>query len=533
MAGAPDETDQFINSSAHRMRCLAGPGTGKTWALQRRVERLIADRHVQGSRIFAVTFTRQAAAQLKEALQSLGDPTGDEVHTSTLHSYAFGLLKREEAITALGRSPRPCLTFEMKPLHHDLAVACGGVRASQDLLKALEAMWARMQSEVPGSPRSPTDVAFESSFLAWMRFHQAMGIGELVPLAVQFLNQNPVGVGRAEFDHVIVDEYQDLNRADQNLVELIGSTADVAVIGDDDQSIFSFRHAYPEGIRTWAGVQTLPVDIVGMTVSRRSDGRILDVSNHLIRQNPCRARGDILPEPGREASGEITVIQWASREKETRGIAETIRRIQSTGRLPSHEKLIVIVPRREFGVDLQQQLTSLGVTPVKLHCSPDWDSPELVRGATLIRLLDSPEDRVAIRVWLGLGDTHWRRDAYARLRELCERTGRSPADILGDAKETKSSRLSLFHQKWLDLQTELNVLRGLPMQQQVDRLFPPGGPMADLGERINRALGMAANASTTDRLVRALESEEDDDLDEGINIMTAFGSKGLTCHTVI
>jgi DNA helicase-2/ATP-dependent DNA helicase PcrA len=75
-----------------------------------------------------------------------------------------------------------------------------------------------------------------------------MQVGEAVPLAYDFITWNPGHPDIPVYEHVLVDEYQDLNRADQALIDAIGGNAAITVIGDEDQSIYGFRHANPEGI---------------------------------------------------------------------------------------------------------------------------------------------------------------------------------------------------------------------------------------------------------------------------------------------
>ena len=74
-----------------------------------------------------------------------------------------------------------------------------------------------------------------------------MLIGELIPEGLKYLRHDPDSPYRTAFDHVLVDEYQDLNRAEQQLVEIMANGSYV-VIGDEDQSVYSFKHAHPEGI---------------------------------------------------------------------------------------------------------------------------------------------------------------------------------------------------------------------------------------------------------------------------------------------
>lgn len=141
--------------------------------------------------------------------------------------------------------------YSLEPLISDLMAAHGGKRAVKRLKVAYEAAWARLQHHQPGYALSPADAAFQADLLAWLRFHDAMLIGEVIPQLHEYLSSNPAAQERQEFSHILVDEYQDLNRAEQGVVDLLSDAADVCIVGDDDQSIYSFKHAHPEGIRDW------------------------------------------------------------------------------------------------------------------------------------------------------------------------------------------------------------------------------------------------------------------------------------------
>ena len=73
-------------------------------------------------------------------------------------------------------------------------------------------------------------------------------VGEVVPESLRYLRENPASEERAAFDHVLVDEYQDLNRAEQVLLDLLAEGGTLTVIGDENQSIYSFKFAHPDGI---------------------------------------------------------------------------------------------------------------------------------------------------------------------------------------------------------------------------------------------------------------------------------------------
>jgi len=228
------------------LRVMAGPGTGKSFAMKRRVARLLED-GVNPRRILAVTFTRNAAADLIADLHSLGVDGCDRIRAGTLHSFCFSLLEQQDVFDYLGRVARPIVTFtksavlqfEGRIMLEDLvsAGAFGTKRDCTKRIRAFEAAWARLQSEAPGWPQNAIDKQFQAALLSWLRFHQAMLIGELVPEALRFLRNNPASSARSAFDHVIVDEYQDLNRAEQDLIDLLAANGATAIVGDGNGSV--------------------------------------------------------------------------------------------------------------------------------------------------------------------------------------------------------------------------------------------------------------------------------------------------------
>ena len=132
------------------IRVLAGPGTGKTFAMMRRVARLLED-GVHPKEFFICTFTRTAASDLRKEVLALGDEGVDFLRAGTLHSYCFELLARSEVLTLTGRVPRPLLTFEERFMLEDVCGGLvGGVRECEKRLKAFNAAWARLQTDEPG-----------------------------------------------------------------------------------------------------------------------------------------------------------------------------------------------------------------------------------------------------------------------------------------------------------------------------------------------------------------------------------------------
>jgi DNA helicase II / ATP-dependent DNA helicase PcrA len=186
-----------------RIRVVAGPGTGKSFAMKRRVARLL-ETGVNAATILPVTFTRVAAEELHRELVGVGVPGCDELQGTTLHSLSLRMLLRNHVLAATGRVARPLNEFEVEPLISDLMGAHGGKRAVGRLKQAYEAAWAGLQHEQPGFVQTPEDAAFASNLRGWLIFHEAMLIGEVIPQLYEYLCSNPAAPERNEFEHILV-----------------------------------------------------------------------------------------------------------------------------------------------------------------------------------------------------------------------------------------------------------------------------------------------------------------------------------------
>ncbi|HXG58056.1 MAG TPA: ATP-dependent helicase [Thermoanaerobaculia bacterium] len=479
MNGAGFRWDDGLVGSARRiaqldhtpMRVLAGPGTGKTFALMRRVARLLQD-GATPNRMLVCTFTRTAARDLEGELARLGVDGVNDVRAGTLHAFCFGLLGQAEVLEATGRVPRPLLSFEERFLLEDLnGNGFGGIRDRVRRLQAFNAAWARLQSDTPGWPQDPIDQVFHRELVGWLRFHEAILIGELVPEALRYLRENPASPHRGVFEHVLVDEYQDLNRAEQVLLDLLAEAGHIIVIGDEDQSIYSFKFAHPAGIATFDESHPGTHD-EGLDECRRCPRLVVEMANTLITNNPGRTPRLLTPLPG-NPEGEVLVLQWRTIEEEAQGIAEIIRRRIQNGDVDAG-RVLVLAPRRQLGYAVRDALNALGVFAHSFFHEEALDEDDAQQAFTLLTLLANPEDRVALRCWCGFGSTSLRTGAWARLRAHCETSGEAPRATLerlasGDLIIPQTGPLV---ERFRELQRRLGELAPVRGQALVDALFP-------------------------------------------------------------
>ncbi len=520
---------------------LAGPGTGKTFTMMRRVARLLEE-GTEPRRILVCTFTRTAATDLENSLNVLGVEGGSEVRASTIHSFCFGLLSRSAVMEITGRVPRPLLQFEERLLINDLCGGgFGGVRDCGRRLKAFDAAWARLQSDDPGWPQNPIDRAFHQQLMSWLRFYGAMLIGELVPEALSFLRNNPAARVELGLEHVLVDEYQDLNRADQVLIDQISDGAGLTVIGDENQSIYSFRYAHPEGITEFENYHPETHD-EQLIDCRRSPRLVVEIANALIANNQNRANRPIRPFP-ENPDGEVYAVQWRSMAEESRGLAEYIRQRIAAGHVRPGQ-VLVLAPRRQFGYSIRDELNNAGVPALSFFNEEALDGNPLdINGSraqqafSLLTLLAKPNDYVAFRCWCGFGGNNLNRAGFSRIREHCENNNESLQDVL---KQLVEGGVNIPHtgnviERYGELQQRLGELNGLNGLALVNALFPEGEdwviPIRTIVGQINDDVFGAEELY--DHLLSGITQPELPTDVDYVRVMSLHKSKGLTADLVV
>lgn len=522
------------------LRVRAGPGTGKTFTLIRRIARLL-ENGTEPRKILVSTFTRTAAGDLKRELESLDVPGAASVRATTVHALCFSILARNEVLEVTGRVPRPLLEYERRFLLQDLHDGqFGNIHARRRRLKAFEAAWARLQSEQPGWPQDPVDKLFHEQLLDWLSFHQAMLIGELVPEAIRYLRNNPASPERTTFSHILVDEYQDLNAAEQEFTQLIAENAQLTIIGDEDQSIYSFKYAHPEGIADFDARHPGTTDET-LDLCRRCPTNIVAMANSLIANNRRRTNRALIARP-ENGAGEVHIVQWQSMEREAEGLAEFIGRLVRSGRVEPG-RVLVLAPRRQFGYGVRDALNARGVPAHSFFQEEalDGDPKKLAasrvqQAFTLLTLAADPEDSVALRCWCGFGSDSLRRDAWHRIRLLCARDRISLRAALDGID---AGRLVIPHganiaARLRELSGHLQRLAPLRGQALLDALFPDNDK--DFAQIRIMAAGLDPDADAAQLLDRLRTSITQPELPTDVDyvrVMSLHKSKGLTADLVV
>lgn len=275
---------------------LAGAGSGKTRVITSKIAYLVRECELPARYIAAVTFTNKAAREMKERVaQTLGKKEARGLKISTFHTLGLNIIKSE--VKSLGLKPGFSL-FDDKDsmsLLKDLTeVEFDGDKALLSALQSCISNWKNdliLPEDLKHQTLSPSDVEHAEYYQRYhnhLRAYNALDFDDLILLPTVLLKNNEAvrQKWQNKIRYLLVDEYQDTNTSQYELVRLlVGERARFTVVGDDDQSIYSWRGARPQNlVLLQTDFPTLRV--IKLEQNYRSSERILHCANILIQNNP-------------------------------------------------------------------------------------------------------------------------------------------------------------------------------------------------------------------------------------------------------
>jgi superfamily I DNA/RNA helicase len=421
-------------SDSHVIRSVAGPGSGKSFAIRRRIIRLL-ENGINPEKVLAITFTRTSAADLRKEIANIGIAGCEKITARTVHSHAFSIVCQLEIQTITSRNPRMVIEHEIDPALRDIEFPINtSIPERRKMLNSYESAWANLQSEKPGSPRNEIEEEFLKRITDWLKYHQGMMVGEVIPIALNYLQNNPATPEIGKYDVVLVDEYQDLNRAEQEFIRIITGRKNIVIVGDDDQSIYGFKNAHPEGIREVNYLYGQFDDIL-FDIIRRCPQLVTRLASALISKNTHRTLGELKPYE-KNQQGVVQIIQWPNNDQEIEGIVKIIKK-EIDGGLVKPEDILVLSPRRLFGYRIKDRLLTNRIS-AKSYFREDVIKNKNVQWAfSLLYLLAFPHDKISLRYLLGYGDSDCRFQQYKIVKEYADKNKIEIKDVLDNVLNEK------------------------------------------------------------------------------------------------
>jgi len=381
---------------------LAGPGTGKTTALVHRVAYLMTEMNVPSEKILVITFTRAATFELRNRISQILDGSGLDIpKVHTLHSFALRqLLKNSNIIQSIPKPLRIADDWEEENIIlEDLKLALDyEKRDIKEKFNLLSADWQTLEADNEKWDEQFSDPRFLSE---WRHHRIVYGYtlrSELVYQLKRALEQITYFSLESDYSHLIIDEYQDLNKCDLAIIfALRDKGINIFGAGDDDQSIYGFRYATPNGIRNFEK-DFSPSTVLELQTCERCDRDIIKLSLFVANQDINRIKKPLIPRNDAK-NGEVHLLNFKNQSNEARGVGEICKYlINVKGYSPDNILILMRNDRnKQFSNVINDELLALNI-PVSVQSETTLlDTSEGRVLLSYIRLLADINDNLAIR----------------------------------------------------------------------------------------------------------------------------------------
>lgn len=547
---------EAVLSTEGPLLVLAGAGSGKTRVLTLRIANILASNRASAHEVLAITFTNKAAAEMRERI---GDLVGGSVRAMwvlTFHAMCVRMLRADADRLGYTRYFSIYDDDDSYRLVRDIVsdldldpkvTPINGIRG--------RISWAKNKLIGPGgfeasASRSPIDQA------AVRVYHElqkrllranAMDFDDLLVNGYRLLSEHEVVLEsyQRRFRYILVDEYQDTNLAQYEIVNLLAAShRNLMVVGDDDQSIYSWRGADIQNILDFE--KDYPeAKVVKLLENYRSTGNILRAANAVVSNNANRRDKELFTSSG---DGEKIGVYLASDERdEARWIALRIERERRVGR--SHSDMAIFYRTNAQSRSIEDMLLRSGVPYRIVGGTRFFDRAEIRDVMSYLKFIVNPADDMALRRVVntprrGIGDATMERLAYTAATE-----GITLADALelAIADEDYATRVRTKLGEFNTLITSMRDLEG-SLRDLVEAIIEKSGLIDALKrEGTHEAEGRIENIGEFFSVAQEFaESHEDaglpaflewlalrtdlDTLGEGesaVTLMTVHSAKGL------
>ena len=405
---------------------VAGAGSGKTRVLTQRIAHLIQEDNINPFQILAITFTNKAAQEMKDRVAALVGPVAEKMWVSTFHSACVRILRRDaeqlgypSAFSIYDQADATRLTgyvvrdlgldnkkFVARSVHAQISNLKNELISTDAALDRADGIFGRKIAEI------------YDEYQRRLRSAGAMDFDDLLTVTVQLFDNFPNALSHYQerFQHVLVDEYQDTNPAQNDIVLKLGDKhRNVFVVGDSDQSVYAFRGADIRNILEFE--KAFPdTGVVVLDQNYRSTQTILDAANSVISNNYGRKPKELWTD---KSGGDKIVMYRADDEvDEAAWIIGELQRLHGQGGLRWSDVAIFYRANAQSRI-LEERLAGVSVPYRVVGGTRFYDRREVKDALAYLRAVVNPADEVSLKRVLnvpkrGIGDSSVTRlDQYA------------------------------------------------------------------------------------------------------------------------
>ena len=546
----PDQLDAVVHRDGPLL-IVAGAGSGKTRVLTHRIAHLI-DQGAKPSSILAITFTNKAAAEMRERVGKLVGPVVKTMWVSTFHSACVRILRRDGQVLGF---PRTFSIYDQADavrltsyVIRDLGL--DSKRFAPRTVHGLISLWKNELTD-PAAAAAKAENIFDRKHAEIYAEYQtrlqragAMDFDDLLLNVVFLFRQHPEVLDhyRQRFEHILVDEYQDTNQAQNEIVlQLAGSHHNVCVVGDTDQSVYKFRGADFRNILQFEDAFPDVTTIV-LDQNYRSTQTILDAANAVISNNLERKPKQLWTDLG----GGDRIIRYHAEDEgdEAMWIGGTAQQLHRDDAMNWREMAVLYRTNAQARV-VEEAFMRLGIPYKVVGGARFYDRREIKDAMSYLRAVINPLDEVSVKRVLntpkrGVGDASVARlDAYAATEQISFVEAMRNADeagVTGAAWRGIAAFVDL-----LDRLNEMVGQDGVGPGDLLQAAIDESGYLGELEaedtveahgriENLGELVGSAREFTVLDEFLEqvALVADTDDlDDDDQVVLMTLHSAKGL------
>lgn len=527
---------------------LSGAGTGKTRVLTTRVAYILAMHFAYPWQILALTFTNKAANEMKSRIAAFADADADwnaaDLWCGTFHSVCLRILRANAAAAGLRRDFLIFGEDEQKAVLKTVLADLG-----LDVKDYSPADWVERISSIKdkglrdNAASSPIADKILNAYNAELTRLNAVDFGDIILKVLQIFNNNSEILQRyqRQFKYILVDEFQDTNHAQMQFLEFLtraSSAPNICCVGDDDQSIYSWRGAEIQHIlnfdKTFADAQ-----IIRLETNYRSTSNILGAANSLIRHNQGRLGKDLRSAPGAGAGEPVYVLTLPSDLDEVRLIADTILR-EANGK---YSDFAILIRAGSLSRMFEEQFTTNGIPYKLIGATKFYDRMEIRDAIAYLRLMVYPFDDMSFLRVIGKPRRGFGPGAITKIRGCGDNlmAGLRNAPLTGKQKISATEFLDAFDFEW-DAMSPADAAQKLLERSGYLKMWRESKDI-DAADRLNNIKELITNViskyTTMAEFLEqaALMTADDNDSDaiannNVVSIMTIHAAKGLEFDTV-
>ena len=544
----PEQT-RAVETTEGPILVLSGAGTGKTSVLVARLVHILASRLAQPWQVLALTFTNKAANEMKNRIADRLANEFDDFHVQdiwcgTFHSMCLRILQQNTIRAGLNPGFIIFDEEQQKAVLKNVFAAMGADSKEYDA-----ADWVEKISRIKDNGRvenidvGPRTKKILDDYNAELRRQSAIDFGDIILMVLNLFENAPDVLEKYQnkFKYIMVDEFQDTNNAQMQFLKLLTrgrENPNICCVGDDDQSIYSWRGAEIRNIlefdKTFPGAQ-----IIRLETNYRSTGNILGAANSLIRHNNGRLGKDLHPADDKYIGEPVYVLTVPSNFDEAKLIANTILRY-ANGR---YSDFAVLIRTGSLSRGFEEEFAAAHIPYRLIGTTKFYDRMEIRDVIAYLRVLTHPEDDVSFARILARPRRGFGPSAIAKMRAsggyLFD--GLKKANFGGKQGTTATEFLSIFDFEWksmapADAAKQLLENAGYIKYWQESKDPDANDRISNVRELITNVI---ANYNSLQEFLEhaALMTTDDNDVEFGadnqaVNIMTIHAAKGLEFDTV-